>query len=72
MEGAKDEEAKDSVAPLNNNVVIRAENGKMILVEEGALMSQQELDFIKSLHTRAPKHIEEQFITVPETIEIRQ
>jgi len=45
MESAKDEEA-DSVAPLNNNVVIRAENGKMILVEEGALMSQQELDFI--------------------------
>lgn len=44
----------------------------MILVEEGALMSQQELDFIKSLHTRAPNHIEEQVITVPETIEVRQ
>ena len=70
MKSAKDEEA-DSVAPLNNNVVIRAENGKMILVEEGALMSQQELDFIKSLHTRAPNTREEQVILVPETIEVR-
>jgi hypothetical protein len=71
VESAKDEEA-DSVAPLNNNVIIRAENGKEILVSEGALMSQNELDFIKSLHTRVTLQREEQVDPVPETIEVRQ